>query len=270
VTLGVSLVEQTIKHHCVQGSISAFYYTPVHSVFIAALALVGVALIAIRGSEWKREALLNTAGFLAPVVAFIPTRRPGPVLRCPIDDTIQGIPASFLDNNLTAFIIGGLLALAVVLGLVRLHRKHLPPGLVSKETTYPAIAAGLMLIGLVIWRLNWRDNFETHAHSYSAILMFVLAGIFVFLTGLAATGTWRIIYFSCTALMILGFIVGVITTITGSYYTVLIIEIIEATAFLLFWTAQSVELWDRGIVLIEPATTPVRNTAGTGTATISS
>ena len=99
-TLAVSLVEQAAKHRCVQGSISAFYYTPVHSIFIAALGLIGVALIAIRGATSAREALLNTAGFLAPVVAFVPTGRPVGAVRCPIDGAIGTIPASFPDNNL--------------------------------------------------------------------------------------------------------------------------------------------------------------------------
>jgi hypothetical protein len=58
-TLGVSLVDQWRKQKCLQGSISAFYYTPVHSVFIAALGLIGLALVAIRGATWQRETLLN-------------------------------------------------------------------------------------------------------------------------------------------------------------------------------------------------------------------
>ena len=203
--------------------------------------------------------MLNTAGFLAPVVAFVPTGRPVGAVRCPIDGAIGTIPASFPDNNLWAFVVGGVLALALVLGPVsvrdkqrRRHRArdiddHGPRDWVRKDTVYPAIAAAVVLISLVVWRHTWPGSFGTHAHSYAAILMFVCAGGFIVLTGLGATGRWRVIYRSCAGLMLVGFIAGVITTIAGSYYTVLIVEIIEATAFVLFWAVQSVHLWDHGV-----------------------
>ena len=44
ITLGVSLVDQWRKQKCLQGSVTVFYYMLVHSVFIAALSLIGLAL----------------------------------------------------------------------------------------------------------------------------------------------------------------------------------------------------------------------------------
>jgi hypothetical protein len=61
------------RTHCLQTSISAYYYTPARSIFVGSLVAIGVALIAIRGRSDGEDALLNLAGMLAPVVAFVPT-----------------------------------------------------------------------------------------------------------------------------------------------------------------------------------------------------
>src|SRR4051794_17448483 len=53
---------------CWEESISAYYYTPTHSMFVGALVALGVSLIAIRGNTDIEDALLNVAGVLAPIV----------------------------------------------------------------------------------------------------------------------------------------------------------------------------------------------------------
>ena len=58
---------------CFQTSISAYYYTPVHGVFIGALVAVGTCLICLRGNTDAEDILLNLAGMFAPVVALVPT-----------------------------------------------------------------------------------------------------------------------------------------------------------------------------------------------------
>ena len=47
---------------CWQASISAYYYTPVHAMFVGALVAIGVCLIAVKGSEEWEDMLLNVAG----------------------------------------------------------------------------------------------------------------------------------------------------------------------------------------------------------------
>ena len=46
VTLGVSIAIERARASCWQGSISAYYYTPVHSLFVGALVSIGVTLVA--------------------------------------------------------------------------------------------------------------------------------------------------------------------------------------------------------------------------------
>lgn len=255
-TLGVSLARQIIKHGCTQGSVSAFYYTPVHSVFIAALALIGVALIAIRGATALREALLNMAGFLAPVVAFIPTDRPSSAdaARCPIDDAIGVIPKSFINNNLLSFMIGGTAAMVVVVALVarQTSAAQVTKTLIHRETVLPAVGAGVTLGLLWVWRAQWPASFEKHAHSYSAIGMFALVGMFIISVARATSGRFKFIFFGCAALMAIGIVIGVVRR--NHHYTVLVVEVIETVAFLVFWIAQSVRLWEVGIPAVAAPT----------------
>ncbi len=58
---------------CLQTSISAYYYTPVHAVFVGVLVTMGVCLVALKGNTNGEDVLMNLAGLLAPGVAFIPT-----------------------------------------------------------------------------------------------------------------------------------------------------------------------------------------------------
>jgi hypothetical protein len=256
VTLSISLAEQIIKHHCAQGSVSAFYYTPVHSVFIAALALVGVALIAIRGATPFREALLNMAGFLAPVVAFIPTSRPGDAdeKRCVLDAAIGKIPHAFTDNNQRAFLLGGVVAMLAVLIPVfaRGDRRVVRQVLLRPDIALPVVGAALVLAGLGLWRWQWPVSFAAHAHSYSAIVMFVFAGWFVAITAFRSVGLLKVVYGASAGLMIVGFLYGYVAR--RGHFTVLVVEIIETAAFLVFWLVQSIELWEIGVAVDKYAT----------------
>ena len=62
---------------CFQESISAYFYTPVQAMFVSALVVIGVCLIAVRGRTTGEDVLLNLAGVLAPIVAFVPTTSSG-------------------------------------------------------------------------------------------------------------------------------------------------------------------------------------------------
>ena len=76
VMLAAGVIGAAISSHCWQGSISAYYYTSAHSVFIASLCALGVQMIVYRGSSDTEDALLNLAGMLAFIVAFVPTGMP--------------------------------------------------------------------------------------------------------------------------------------------------------------------------------------------------
>lgn len=73
VMLGISVIWYALDAKCGLDSVSAYYYTPVRNVFVGALVAFGAALIAYHGPTREEEALLNLAGSMAIVIAFVPT-----------------------------------------------------------------------------------------------------------------------------------------------------------------------------------------------------
>ena len=73
----VAVERLEVPRGCFQHSISAYYYTPVRGMFVGGLLGIAVCLVALRGNNDAEDALLNLAGMLAPVVAFVPTPNPG-------------------------------------------------------------------------------------------------------------------------------------------------------------------------------------------------
>src|SRR4051812_2607021 len=99
-----------------QTSISAYFYTSSHTVFVASLCAVGICLLIYQGSTITEDSLLNFSGFLAIVVGLVPTGREklrGPGLPCDFDPTV------FADNSMWALLIVSLVAAVVVLIIQR-------------------------------------------------------------------------------------------------------------------------------------------------------
>ena len=108
-SLIASVIIERAKTSCWEVSISAYYYTPVHAMFVGALVAIGVCLIAVKGSEEWEDMLLNVAGILAPIVAFVPTSPPS---RSCASSPFGAVDAeAYLDNNILAFGIGGVVAI---------------------------------------------------------------------------------------------------------------------------------------------------------------
>ena len=228
---------------------------------MGALAVIGVALFVIRGATLFKDILLNMAGLLAPVVAFIPTSWSDS--DCPsnlvthsqtisIDNLLSGnlFFAKFSANNLTALIIGGAVALVLVTILTIANRNsgsptdHRLERLVPIEISVPAVGAVLVIVAGIVWHGASQSNFNTHAHGYAAVLMFVLVGIVIASTAARESGFYRILYVFCVGAMLVG---GVIVYVVGALITwhhqTLILEAIEASAFGVFWLLQTVQLW---------------------------
>ena len=90
---------------CLQTSISAYYYTPVHAVFIGVLVTMGICLVALKGNTDGEDTLMNLAGMLAPGVAFIPTPGAEQCSSAPL--LTPDIPAG-VGNNMAALFVTGL------------------------------------------------------------------------------------------------------------------------------------------------------------------
>jgi hypothetical protein len=181
--LGLALLFEWQDADCLKGSISAYFYSPVRSVFVGSLMAIGLCLIAIRGrSNWE-EFWLNLAGILAPIVALVPTR---PSADCP--SRVTTTPGSLaldksdplpdwvvwgISNNVLAYFLICLGAL-VGLGFWVLHmrgRLHQDPKKAQQLLVALSIYALLIVSASV---LHWRvEGFKTHSHWAAAIAMFV-------------------------------------------------------------------------------------------------
>ncbi|MBN9608573.1 MAG: hypothetical protein BGO26_18930 [Actinobacteria bacterium 69-20] len=120
--LGCSVALQAGADGRMLASISAYFYTPVHGVFVGSLLAIGVALIAIRGREGTENGLTNIAGMLAPVVAFVPT--PAHLASCAGPRAcVPAVAQDGVRNNITAvLVVTALVLVGATFALVRDRR----------------------------------------------------------------------------------------------------------------------------------------------------
>jgi hypothetical protein len=150
------------------GSISAYYYTPVRSVFVGTLCAMGVCLIAIKGRDKPHEDLmLNLAGMCAPVVALCPTPLEdsaacGGATRCVPDSFVPGVV-----NNVEALIVVGVVGVLFAARTVRRDTRE------RADLVALGVAAG-GLVAFALWFAFGRDSFLDYAHYGTAVPMFGL------------------------------------------------------------------------------------------------
>src|ERR1041384_993146 len=70
-------------------SISHYFYSPAHNIFVAALVAASLALIALTGRDIE-TVFLDLAAVFAPLIAFIPTGL--------ATDSPEGLPCDGNDN----------------------------------------------------------------------------------------------------------------------------------------------------------------------------
>jgi hypothetical protein len=250
------LIERLDGGTCTLPSFSAYYYTPAHNVFVGALVTIGACLIAIKGTREWEDMCLNVAGILAPIVAFVPTNRPGGTEACGsqllVAEGFDGSP--FIANNMTALAISGVVVVVVAYLIAviaarqkvsQLARRMDPPVIVGL-----LLAAGILL-GLLIWYHAGRDTFLENAHDYTAIAMIVSVGVVVLVNAIRAkTRVYRILYGIVAAFMAAAAL-GVLIGMAGASdweHEVITIEALEVIPFGVFWVIQTFEYWRVEIV----------------------
>lgn len=185
--LAASLIkEYHAAGDCLQGSISAYYYTSVQSVFVGALATMGLVMIVLWGKTPWEDGALNLAGLVAPVVAFVPTAKTN---KCGLTTAAgnavitekqqaEVVKASHdaITNNMVAYIVvvGAILLVLLAVGGVA----HLRTGweFVTKQPLGYwgpwAVAATLWAVGTYRFATD-RTWFYANAHKWAAITLFV-------------------------------------------------------------------------------------------------
>ncbi len=248
--LGISLILQIVgPAGALLDSISAYYYTPVRSIFVGALIGIGAALIAITGRPGAENSMLNAVGMLAPLVALVPTPVAGSCGIC--------IPAEFVpgvQNNVAALLIVGVFGLAA-----------------AGVTVWPAgwsarLGLGLAILlwaAVVLWFLLWRNSFLSLAHYVCGIGLFLLMAAVAWINARRAPEhvappvfsgrTFGRIYRVVAAVMAVAVVVAVVLLVlqradTGLHGPWLfVVEAVLIVAFAVFWLGQTVQYWRDGI-----------------------
>ncbi|GAB88899.1 hypothetical protein [Gordonia rhizosphera] len=248
--LGVGILLDAGRHDwCFQTSISAYYFTAIHAVLLGMVCALGACLIAYKGNSDTEDVLLDTAGFLALIVAFVPTARPGePGSACEPYGFEAGLSDAAIRTSIAALFIVTVVALIgqIVVGrLTRTVEPWTPLGNVAR------VIGGVIAITVFVMYF-FPDFFARYAHGIAAVTMFVLIGVVVACNAYLAAkqyGTWRnkysIIYGVIAIAMILTAALVVVLHLWARWpYAILFVEAALLFEFALFWIVQTVELWN--------------------------
>jgi hypothetical protein len=236
--LAVSVIYERAHGHCWQPSISAFYYTPAQGYFVGALVSIGVCLFCLRGNTDLEDVLLNFAGMLAPVVAFVPT--PKSFERCSsiVRTVVQ--PELNVRNNMTALLIVGALGLLALFFM----RDRKAPRIV--QVGYAAAAVVWLVIGcLFVLADGW---FVGNAHGWAATLMFLCIVAVSAVNAREQEGRLRHVYAAIAVAMLAALVAF---PLAGHFldwtHWILWIEAVLISLFAAFWLVQTKELWHDGL-----------------------
>lgn len=259
VSLTAALWHQWRSAGCAQGSISAYYYEPVGPLFVGGMVAIGVSLIVIMGATIVEDILLNVAGMLAPIVAFVPTtqeaacvpgRRPPPPSEVLSPDVLARV-----NNNVWALLVAGTAALLV--GVFLFFKEQ------GEDKVAPATHARLLAMGFhgitiaVGWSL-YASGTIVRLHGKAAVAMFVALGFAALASGRSLQrikklddkpphwALYKNVYYSIAVLMAaFGFAVGFWP---GEWdHRTLVLELGEIGLFVAMWLVQSFERWGRVI-----------------------
>ena len=197
VALGFAVWKEiaSASDHCVQRSLSAYFYTPVRPVFVAALLIIGFVMIVMWGKNSFEDATLNLAGMLLSAVALVPTldanycslpkavrgQTPSTETQSIADQTLIEANAQIVDRGFSAFLfVLGLCLLSIaVVGWFMRQRGH------SMQTAY-VVTWGAAAITFFVYVFLYSEaddpasafNHDLHGWSAnSAVALIILAVI---------------------------------------------------------------------------------------------
>ena len=193
-----------------QDSVSAYYYTVSHGIFVASLGATGLGLIVYKGEAITEDMLLNFAGFMAFVVALVPTARPDcrdpEPTACGLwlprnTDTDAPIP-----NNVYALLIAVAAgyALFVIVDAVQGNSRATRARRTKLEVAVRILGGLVVAFGVVVLIVS-PQTFADKAHGCAAIAMFVaMTGVVCHYALWAETDKYTAIYTATAVLMVIG------------------------------------------------------------------
>ena len=262
VALVASVLIQWRGAECWQGSISAYYYSPVRPIFVTTMVVIGVSLIVIKGSTVVEDTLLNLAGMLAPIVAFVPTSFEASCRRDEALDTAPlALPADIVrdvHNNIGALLAAGFTALAIavlIFAIEQVRGSEVATRYWKSQAFLLASTGALLGIG---WWL-WTSEKILELHGWSAVFMFVALGLASIGNGAwlfwknrggspPTSPRWMV---HAVSYILVGVVMGVAGVVIMFVvpdpwvHRVLVLEMTEVGLFVAMWVIQSVERWGK-------------------------
>lgn len=264
VFLAAAILIARLSATCLQSTISDYYYTTAHTVFIGAICALGACLVVYQGSSNTEDALLNFSGSSAFIVALVPTGRPelcGPGLPRTYDAAVA--------DNVKALLVGAAVALVIYLPSKAMSWRrqprqppHQPRGDWSKlfdclQIAIPWVLGAFLLAGVAFF-FRYPGQFAQHAHSWAATAMF--AGI-ILVVAVTAVQAWqrsdrsrtKNFWVTVSYSVIAGLMAIILLTAIFVYANygpqwkhrgVIALEGALILLFLTFWAVQTVDLWN--------------------------
>jgi hypothetical protein len=241
---------------CWLGSISAYYYTPARTVFVGSLCALGALLIAYKGHSPEEDVLLNFSGFMAFVVAMVPTVPDGGCGPNAYAQTPAEIAAA-VRNNIWSLIVVAVVAAVIAAELKRRAVRREPADRPTLRSVVVSVVCSLVLLVELTLFLVLRDRFIALSHGIAAGTM--VAGVIAVML-FSAVGTerrhqaagvdhgtaYKRTYIAIAVALVLALGVAVLTavTVTGFGHLILIAEVIIIVLFGAYWAVQTKELWE--------------------------
>jgi hypothetical protein len=270
------------------GSVSGYYYTPAQALFVGGLIGLGACMIALKGPPVE-DVFLNLGGVFAAVVAIVPTSRDleevvrecrqgaGPLLTekastegrtCPTVQELAAATKANVENNLTALLVVG--AIALLASLVFAWRD----GTLNRQA-----ARRSFLLGFVVAAVLWLAALIARLASLQWVIdkahFIATIGLALCVLAVAIANSWRVErrqsgdgsqvgrspvrqsldavgqliavrrhrdrYIWIARLMVLVG-VGSFLLMVGDHITLFWVEAVVGVFFIVFWTVQTFEL----------------------------
>ena len=252
VALLSSVLIQQAHASCWQGSISAYYYTPARAIFVSGMVAVGVSLIVLKGRTVLEDQLLNFAGMLAPIVAFVPTTFepacvPGQALEAGPGGKLPKEIMRDAQNNMQALLIAGSVAVAILVVVYLVERRA--PDAPATDRRRPLLLGAAVVILAVAWGLLANDELlELHGKAAAVMFAFlalasISAGITLFLDDRGKVLAWSYVLVGA-AMLLVG--IAFETVVSDDWrHRVLVLEVTEIAMFGALWLVQSIERWGK-------------------------
>lgn len=254
--LAVSIFAEAIDAGYLRGSISSYFYSPVRSIFVGGLLVIGFSLIVIHVRHRWEETFLTLGGMLAVVVALVPTGIPActegeapgtsPNIRCRPEGTPDELPDWVITgvwNNVLALIVVGLVAIV-------LTKRFAPDGTgpsVGELNLVLAVYAVLLVGGGLLFTA-W-EGFREHTHIVAAFLTFGCVGVTAAMNGWFRSEAqnpkrFRVIYRGVVIGMVAALVVGLALVVADVEDAIFWLEAAELVLFAAYWLAQTSQHWN--------------------------